>query len=1347
VRILFVLLLLPGRIVAADLEQVISHENPLFKPREAHLTVGRDGRVYLAGVGLAGGHPSGFVLRMSREGADKYGAEMLPCWNATANRDGVMAIASPGYGRQIALYDVSFVRRGRVDDFEDPAHVEAGTSGDFYGLDNRRVQILRVGADGKHVKTYRLPESSPREKHKRSYTDLRVCEKTGAFYLVVHDAPARIVCVGFDGKDRWIYEGRVHYGPVGVHRWAAAFDVDENGILYVLDGETIRKIGPDGKPAGEVKLRMGDASPALGGPGYGYLRVFRNEVLLKRFHDSELFRRYDLLSGDLKAVVSAEHERVTASFGESVWTAGRSVPIRIKLTAGERALSPQWRVWARPVASLGYREFPIKDGAVQVPGDCAGFYLVKITPELQPWQHLSPSDYLVRTVVEIRQPDAKGSATVLTPDNRSHYGRGEKIPFVVTVQGAQADRLTVFTVRLLEGKQVLAQAEGKLKGNSEASFKVPATLTGALRPGNYMLAVNAPGLTCTGQPLVIGPGMTKPSFHVVGYADYGLLYPGGARRGEVPEIWDAPDLTAAHAARTAKLGQNMVVERLGWQIDLTNHLAWSAGDRAELDALRKRLQSSSVPPQKVSMAPPLLQTQAAYSAAGIQQMAVLTSMDAGLPLGTGFDRRTPEEFERDITRVTRALLPYPCFRGWSWSNNRWIGEKTGSKAARTAEESSAYEAALKRAKDSGAWDPVLDKVSGYRLRYAVEAQEFFNATLEKLAPGKVTAVAGPYRSVDVYPPVTFSNVDEVDLHYQAEQLQWPNVAPHSVDYEKRPGKRAWGHPELHNDAGTGDQILPALFQMVMRGADGVGCSGSTPNWGPQPEDARSAYQGTTSVHRAAYRLLREYGPWLTTLRNKDRIAIVVSGRMCRIDEWGAIGGRYFDRLFEAYQSCLRAHYPASYVFADDLSPDALKRFKAVLVVGQTVGLEPDLADALRRARAAGTAIFCDGTCRPELVKEFETLGTAFDRVTKDKSPWQDDTAYLRFARYYQEHLPALEKAFGAVLPPVAGVDNPDVLLSERAAGEGRYLFVVNDTPPDLDPGQLWRVTLAIATRVPMAIRVKLEGPHAAVYDVFALKQVTPRDGVVEADLRSLPARLYAILPAPIAAVALRGPKRVKAGQAFAWSAEVQDRDGQPISASIPVRVRLLAGDQVLEEQFTAASGSNGASGNLQAMLNAAEALTLEVTELFSGRTARLPITVQSRTGPVSLNAAESPPDAAADTAARGDGHGKDVTAAEERFGPHLRDLVLTDGGTLAVASAMNWDHNLYAVDVKTGELRWRQRAGHYFTFAPQALSSGLAVQGYDLKSAEGYHLYLVGNDGKLERRFALYGLPNITALP
>ena len=54
-------------------------------------------------------------------------------------------------------------------------------------------------------------------------------------------------------------------------------------------------------------------------------------------------------------------------------------------------------------------------------------------------------------------------------------------------------------------------------------------------------------------------------------------------------------------------------------------------------------------------------------------------------------------------------------------------------------------------------------VADRRLNYAVEAQELFNNALARLAPGKVTAVSGPYRALECYPPTSFRNVDEVDL--------------------------------------------------------------------------------------------------------------------------------------------------------------------------------------------------------------------------------------------------------------------------------------------------------------------------------------------------------------------------------------------------------------------------------------------------------------------------------------------------------------------------------------------------------------------------------------------------------
>jgi outer membrane protein assembly factor BamB len=1190
-----------------------------------------------------------------------------------------------------------------------------------------------MSAAGKTLAVFRIERQ---EKDKRFLWDFRVCEKTKAFYLLARGAPTdRLFCVGFDGKERWAYKGGVStvYDSVGL---GGAFDVDDEGTLYVLAGrsDVVHRASPDGKPLGKITLQMGKARPAPNEHWFSSLRAHGNHLLLQRPGATEFFQRYDLRSGALQLVRHTDHERVRVTFDSDVWTAGTNVPFRIRLRADGRELTPRWRVWARPFASVDYREFPLVDDVLQVPADCAGLYVVKVTPELLPGQALAASGHVVRTVVEVRHPKTKGTATVLTAENRMDFGRGEPIPFAVEVRGEGNGEVAVVAA-LTAGKAVLARCEAKVKWGARATFTIPGTLTAALRPGRYALTVTARGLTCVSQQVVIGPGKKATPFHFLLYGDMTQYYPSA-------DVWDAPDLVAAHAARLRRLGVNLVVDRLGHGLNLGD-LEWDVNNKGELSSLAKLLEGrrSGVAPKKVAMPSPLLQTQAAYSTAGIEQMAILRGEDAGLPLGNGFDARKPQEYERDITRVTKALLPYPSFRGWIWSSNSWLWEHRGSKAAKTPDERARYEVALKRANDTGAWSPVLDKVSGYRLGYSVEAQALFRASLAKIAPGKVTAISGPYRSPDCYPPITFAKVDEVDLHYQAEQIQPPDTVSHNVDFQKRPGRRGWGHPELHNDAGTGEQALPTLFQMLMRGADGVGCSGKVPYWGPQRDDPRSSYYGSVSIYRALGGLLKQYGPWLTTLQNNDRVAIVVSGRMCRIDDWQGIGGRYFTRLFEAYQSCLRAHYPASFVFTEDLTPRALARYKVVLVVGQTVTMEPELAQALARAKADGVAIFHDDTCRKELVKDFPSLGVRFDKVENDPSVWQDDTAYVRFPAYYRKNLPALKKALGRVLRPVGEVESADVLLSERAAEAGRYLFVVNNTVPDLSPGQMWRATLFIASRVPREVPVGLAGPAPAVYDVFAGKQVRPEKGVLRADCRALPARLFAVLPAAIAKVELRGPKSVKAGQRFAWAVAVQDEAGRPIKASIPVRLRLLDGAKVIEERFLAA-GSKGASGTMTAVLNPAKsAQVLEATELFSGRATEVKLAVTAPEAPVRLVGEEKSATAAADARVTSARTSPAFVAAEKAFGPHIRDVIVSGDGSLAVMNAMNWDHNLYAVDVKTGELRWRQRAGHYFAFSPRAIANGVAVQGIDLRSAEGYHLYLADRDGKFERRFALYGLP------
>ena len=1361
-----------GSIVsAADplvLDQVISRENPAFRCSTAALVVGRDGNVYLS----VNTDPS-CIVRIGRDGGNKFSGtiENHALMNATANAQGTVASAHAHLSTCVIFSDNNLKPIRQVKEFlasdqlgwDAPAAVEAGESGDFYAIDQHRDRILRLDTDGHLVRVYAIPPDAPGEKMK----GLRVCEKNEFFYLFCGNNTLR--CVGFDGKSRW----KKNFSLAG--QWyitVQPFDADADGNLLVIEqgSGTVKIFAPNGQPKGEVKLQLSNQKPEDGKAWFYALRVWKNEVILKKETDAELFQVYDLATGAQKAVVPSEYERLTVRSPSAIWTAGEAIPFEIKFNDNGRKIAPQWRVWARPLESAEYRAFKWADGKLDVPADAAGLYVIKVTPESQPLQSGRESEYRVQCVVEIRTKDARGSVTVTTPEARVYYGRGEPISFSVAARGPQKDAEVPVVVRLSDGKMTLAENKATLKtGGAALEWALPSSLTAALAEGAYSLIPEAAGYTCIPQRIVIGvgagagagPGANDASpvpFFRVQYGDY------GATCFDVNMSYlDTADALAAYLERARKEGFNLKVDRFGFQPD--NWFNWNNGlSRQPLEALAKRLEADPLAPspEKARLAPPLRQILSGYNALGVSEMGILMGNDAGLPLGTGFDNRKPEQILKDLDRATSALGGYPSFRGWSWSSNWWVFDKRGSNAADNPGEKTAYEMALKKAGESGAWDPVLDKVSAIRLGYAVAAQDLFNTALRKLDDKKrlVTAVAAPYRNVESYPPVTLANVDEVDLHIQWEQMGMPFHAPHNVDFYKRPGIRGWGHPEVWNDDGTGGQILGDLCAMVMRGANGAGMSGQVPPWtdplvvvghgsfGEMPDDPRGSHYGQVTVVRALNGLLRHYGPLFNALENDDRVAIAVSGRMYKTDDWGdRIMGLHFARELEAYLSCMHAHQPARFVFAEDMKPDSLARFKAVLLVDQRIEPEPALAEALKNARAAGVPVFHDGTCRAGLVKDFTPLGISFDKLEKDPSMAGDDHAYWRFPQYAEANRAVLAKALDAVTPPPAATGNGAVWVSRRKAGQGSYLFALNYAMPDVDPSCLWRIGLRVASRLPVMAALKLSPDLRGIYyDVFALKEVKPRDGVLEADLRTMPMRLYAVLPSVIAQVAVKGPKSVKPGEAFAWNIQIQDANGAAIPAPVPLHVRLTGTDGRLHEERNVVAGATGADGTMTAPLNAAAGnLTFEATELFSGKMTRLTFPFATPGAPVALAGAadvvERKPARSADASAAGKDTSDSFTPGEERFGPHLRDLVVTDNGRLGVMNAMNWDHNLYGIDTDTGKVRWRQKIGHHYAYAPAALKSGFAVEGFDFKSAEGFHLYLADAAGKLERRFALYGVP------
>lgn len=1316
---------------AVTLEQIISHEHPDFQILRARMTVGRDGFVYIGNAGVRG-----YVLRLKADGAEKTGATINYATSAiAANADGILANSAGHFTHAVLFYNKNLQQFAANSDFlvsdavgwDAPMWMEGGASGNFYAVDQHRNRMVRLDAAGKMLSSY--PMVADGEAKWPRAEQFRVNEAGQAFLWL---SGGQLRLVGFDGKTKWTQPSDI--AGESYSGFNGSFDIADDGTIYLLsrDSNQLKKISLAGKALGTITLQMGEIVP--GKYPVSDVRVFGNKVFIKRKHETELYQSFDLATGARQAVVEIDYERLRVEYPAELWSAGSEIPFNIDFTANGKAASPHWRVWARPYTGTDYRQLAVQNGKLQVPGDFAGLYLLKVTPETAALQRGKASEYLVHSVVEVRQPNTQGVATVLPSSHRVAFARGEDIPLTAYLQSLQPPAKV--TISLLDAdKSIFSGSYPVPAGAKQLKLSISGKLTMALRPGNYQLSIQAAGMTGMTQQIYIGGNLRDNPFKLVLYGDYGPVYPQPA------EAWNSTELVAATVERNRRLGFNLFVDRIGHPLQI-GALQWSGQAGAEINALVKRLEADSlgVTPEVARIPSPLLQTLSAYSAHGMAEMSILMGNDAGLPLSTGFDNRTPEQLTADIQKLSDALLPFPAFRGWSWSSNWWVFDKNRV----LAEKRTAYEAALKKAQETGEWDNVLDEGSDRWLMLSYDAHELFNNTLRKISPRLLTASAAPYRNVNVHPPIGLSNLDEVDLQIQWEQMAPPWHAPHNVDYYTRPGKPAWGHPEIWNDSGTGDQVMPTLFAMVMRGAGGVGQSGNIPNWGAQAEDPRLALNGLPSIFRTLNATLKQYGPWLTSLQGNDQVAIVISSRMARIDDWPNVWGRYFARTLEAYVACLHAHHPAAIIFSEDIRPATLAKYKAILLISQRVTLEPDLQNALRRAQDNGSEVFYDDTCRKELVAEFTPLGVGFDRFEKDPHAAGDDAAYWRFYEYILATLPTVKETLDEVIAPIAQVTNPEVFISERVAGDGRFLFVVNNTTPQLEPGQMWRASLCVASRMPVVEPITLPAGKQVIYDLFAMKAVTAPNGQLQADLRTLPMRIYAILPKAIAKVDLLGPRGVVSGDTLAFQADVLDDAGKKIASTIPLRIRLLDEAGTLLEERYDYSGQGGFSGGFTVPWNVAgKSLTLEASELCNGKSTRLviPLTIQAapalNTAPVERTVAPAQARGSASTDVK-------LSPVADMYGPHLRDIAIIDNGKSAVINAMNWDQNLYGLDLTTGELRWRDRVGHHFSYDPQEVNSGFAVQGFDMLSAEGYHLYLGDAQGKLQRRFALYGISRRT---
>ncbi len=1303
---------------ATEVERLVSLEDPRFDPAKASLSAGLDGRVYLTGFR---GDRAGYVMSLNPDGGDRRdGDTVYALSNATANRDGLIATANAHFSHSVNLYDrqlrlqVSnndFKNGDDVRDWTAPSRVVAAPSGDFYALDHNRHQVVRLDdrAQVREVYAYTLPQGV-------KATAIEVDEAGKLFHL--SDRRSKIWGVDFAGEVYW---------ELAVPAFTA-YALDASGVLHVLPNtanevkryQVPGRLAPEGERAPvelpPLPLHLGDHAISRQHPVRGLAVLADNRLAIQRRHPTELFLVADA-EGKLVHRVDSRFRRLRVDHAEEPWTAGSSVAFAVDLTgegAGFLASEPpRWQVWATPFGDNAWERLAWNGAELQVPAQAAGLLHVRVQNSPVPD---ASSQYRADTVVEVRAPDSHGTLSVWTPNNRAGFARGEAIPVMVSLRRAEPD--SVKARLILEGagsfrRELATLAVGR---DAPATFAIASGQTADLAPGRYRLRALSDGFTSAPQALRLGPFVDdKPAFRTSLGADY-------TNHNLVNGLWTMADDADGLLNRAQTLGFNQFFNRtFAGRYPLRFH-----GEESQfLEALRNRLAQNpdGVDPYKADFGFSHLHALGLYGGWGLREWLILLNMDAGLPLGTGHDRRAPEQFQREVRDYATALKDLPAFEGFCWNQNWWI---FANDWYQNAEQKVAFEAAYRKALETGEWAPILDEVGEMHFHWQTEAQALLGGFLAEVEPKRTTAAASPWRRPEIYPPTNFANVDEISLHFQSEQITAPNWTAHAADFYGLKGKPNWLHPEWFNEDGTGEHFTSLTWMGLMRGAGGIGTNEAFRLF-PRPEiDPRIGYHGFPSVLAAVQQWARRYGDWLLTLDNRDRVAIAVSERQIKIDSFqlrsGGVGGVYFSRLFEAYQSFLHTDYPATFLFAEELEQGGLDGIEALMVVSQEVEPGPKLRRLLDEVRRRRIPIYADGNCREGLVLDAHPLGVTFDRLDNVHA-MNNDMAFFTYPQVFVEQAQELRPILSGLATRVASQrGHPEVLVSERGNQDLHAIWVVNNRHANLDPGILWRVGGAITPRLPAPMDLSIElRPGELLYELAEPQRVAafprpnlfrrlarvpeaqPRTERIQATLRGGEARMYVILPESGQDIRLSLSGVLAPGANITWAVTVPG-----VKASLPVRIELRDGNGMLLQGRDTVSGS----GSLTVPANAPGPFSFSVRNLISGRVAA----VGNAPAPAPL-------------------------AGVGLATPRLRDAAISADGQTLLVNALDWGVNLHLLNLATGEPLGTARVGHYQAFASIAAGNRFLVQGFDLLNGEGYHSYLLDGQGAVERRFAHPGFP------
>lgn len=448
-----------------------------------------------------------------------------------------------------------------------------------------------------------------------------------------------------------------------------------------------------------------------------------------------------------------------------------------------------------------------------------------------------------------------------------------------------------------------------------------------------------------------------------------------------------------------------------------------------------------------------------------------------------------------------------------------------------------------------------------------------------------------WRSVSggIYPPETAKGLDVLSTHGYAMWTWLGHAYPaHEVD-ALRSG--AWDKPLwylgpwLGHQAETGG-VRAVLYGLLARKVEGI-------TW---PIDWMQHWPEAAEVSR---RILPVSAALALAAKPREGVALLHSldqHHRCVAENWkdGAFPDRRYEgRLMSAWWGLMAAGHPANRVVEEELLSGTAKDYRVVVAPGLT-HVRPVVREALGAyIRGGGTVLLdADSTLDlPGAQKLPFAFPDGFDpKILPHTGTVRGPNQRLAFDTLVEPHREALRRALRPLVPPLVETDDPHLLLGHHVGGEARYYWIVNNRTVRDEKRQF--------VPVPTHATVSIPAGGGTVYDLFAQKPL--KEPVVELDLAEGDARLFAVLPRPVAAVALDEP---------AWDAPylsvraaVRDAAGLPLPAVVPLELELTAPDgRRVGRFYRATRGGEFVERWPLGRAPAAGEYVLRATERMSGR--------------------------------------------------------------------------------------------------------------------------------------------------